>query len=81
MPSFVETKEMLEVSQAVCVALQRDIAEKEKLLAEALEAMLNLAPRIRKERSGCFGDGGEDCPSPLARFAESCAYQRRVMQE
>ena len=31
------------------------------LLEEALQAMLNMAPRIRDERNGCFGDLQVDC--------------------
>jgi len=31
------------------------------LLREALEALWNLAPRIKNDRGGCFGDGGKDC--------------------
>lgn len=56
-----DLKAQLRASQAVSAALQRDVADKEKLLAEALEAMLNLAPRIKNDRGGCFGDGGKEC--------------------
>ena len=38
------------------------------LLNEALEAMLNMAPRIRDERGGCFGDGGQDCACTACRI-------------
>jgi len=41
---------------------------KDELLREALQAMLNLAPRIRDDRGGCFGDGGRDCPCTACKI-------------
>lgn len=38
-----------------------ELSEAKALLSEALDAMLNLAPAIRRERSGCFGNRQFDC--------------------
>ena len=59
--------------RAVAVALQRDIAGKNELLREALEAMLNLAPRIKNDRDGCFGDGGKDCVCTACKIRRELA--------
>ena len=41
--------------------LECEMALANAILEEALEAMLNLAPRVRKERGGCFGNQQADC--------------------
>ena len=42
--------------------------EVRNLLREALEAMLNRAPRIKNDRGGCFGDGGKDCTCTVCKI-------------
>lgn len=56
----------------LCIGDALDSAR--ELLSEAREAMLNLAPRIRDDRYGCFGTCQMDC------CCTSCKI-RRVLDE
>ena len=53
--------------------IANDIERKDGLLREALDAMLNLAPRIKNDRGGCFGDGGQDCECTACRIRRELA--------
>lgn len=46
----------------------KSMERKDVVLREALEALLNMAPRIRDERGGCFGNGGQDCNCTACRI-------------
>jgi hypothetical protein len=61
----------------VSIALQRDVKAKNILLSEALEAMTNLAPRV-KDHGGCFGRmaggiGGYDCSCTACKIKRELA--------
>lgn len=46
------------------------------LFEEAVEAILNLAPAIRKERGGCFGSRQADCGCTVCKVRRYLALER-----
>lgn len=67
--------EFLRMVEAECSPAAKKNASDEALLSEALDALLNLAPSVRRDRRGCFGNlqTGCDCTA--------CKIRRRLMED
>lgn len=64
--------EFLRLVESECSPAGKQKASDEALLSEALDAMLNLAPTVRRDRRGCFGNMQTECD------CTACKIRRRL---